>query len=134
MISRSTRDEPLKSGDPEMTGPRQIGGTMKVMKTVLKIAGKVLLAPFVLAALAILGVLWAVVKVLVGIYSFCGVFYIAIMILSVINVIVCYHDFKQIILFALAIGASTAILFVGATFQVFLEKAMKGMLSRMAII
>ena len=100
---------------------------MKVMKTVLKIAGKILLAPLVLAALAVLGVLWAVVKILLGIYSFCRVFYIAIMILSVINVIVCYHDFKQIILFALAIGASTAILFAGATILVLLEKAMKGM-------
>lgn len=84
---------------------------------VLRLIGKVLLIPvWILVAIA-----WIFVKAMVSIYSFARGFVVFGLGALIIGTLICYHDWKQVMLLMCLYGVTFAVLFAGVFIEVGLE-------------
>lgn len=83
----------------------------------LRLVGKVLLIPvWILIAIA-----WIFVKAAVSIYSFARGFAVLGLGALIIGTLICYHDWKQVLLLMCLYGVTFAVLFAGVFIEVGLE-------------
>lgn len=92
----------------------------------MKIFIKILLAPVILAAVAVLGLAWILTKLIMGVYNIFHSFFIGFMAILTIAVIICYQDVASTIFCLLLAGVCFGILFVGSLAEVLLETAITG--------
>ena len=83
----------------------------------LRLVGKVMLIPvWILVVMA-----WIFVKAAVSIYSFARGFVMLCLSALMIGTLICYHDWKQVMLLMCLYGVIFAVLFAGVFIEVGLE-------------